>query len=176
MPDTIGYLLIVLGLASLSPLHRAFHRALPFATTLLVFSAIDFVMNLQTGGRNILLSDLSFGGVFYFWFSSVLLVVCNIVFLLLLGKGITDLLTERNLPEEVRITTNCITANIILRIICIAPLLLFFAAIMLLTVLLLTFSLIINIWLMVRIYRDYLSIEHVKVVESPYIVDIIDLP
>lgn len=155
IPDPIGYILIISGLVSLSSLHNSFRKAVPFVIGSLILSIIDVFISVQTGGNNIPLSSVVGMKMGVAWIISILGGIFGIVFLTFLCKGTTELLNDCNFFNDSRITRNCITCNIIIRVLSCMPFLMLFVAIPILSIPFLIIGLIFNIWLMVRLYRGY---------------------
>ncbi len=166
IPDPIGYLLIMLGFLSLAPTHTDFRKAVPFVIGSLIFGLIDVVISLQTGGQNIPIDNASTGEIVMVSVISTLEGICTIAFLWLLGKGMGDLLNDKNFSNEARITKNCIIANIVVVVMTCLPFVLFFMAISLLSISFIIIGFAFAIWLMIRVYRNYVVLKQSETIAA----------
>ena len=168
VPDFVGYCLILVGLSSLKAEHSAFGKAVPPAILLLVHSLWQMWEAFMAGksSTDFMIPDMmaetaTFSGSLWLnWLIGLIACWCSIVLRLSIGRGMTDLLRDRELFSEASKTSTCVVWN---AVVIIAVALLTFPPILpmmqVLGIPLTVVGLIVGIWLMIRIQYNRRLLE-----------------
>ncbi len=150
LADFVGYALIWLGLSSLSAFTVAFFKAKPFVSVLFLLSIVDQL--LLSADK----AELLHAG-FYAWFGDVLTLVCNIGFLLFLGKAMAEMLEKAGYAKRVKRQQNSsalILASVVLSAVIALPSFITLPVYLPVKIPVMLLSLVSAAWLLLRVNRS----------------------